>query len=175
MGNFSDLFSDSIFTLHESAIDDSIESDMGEACSAIYPPKWEDCPSCSADSIGAKPSTININGRAIPINATQNCMFCGGQGKIQEEVTESFRGLVYWRIKDPTKWARLSNTQVQISDNYIELVTYKTNIYKIMSSNFIEVALRHQPGKIYRYKLDSEPEPLGFRGKYIICLLRRAG
>ena len=175
VGNFSSIISSALLSLHEEAIDDIIASDIGEDITIYYPPRWIDCADCETDVIGNKPGTININGRPVPINAGNKCQFCGGTGKIQEETTEDIRGLIYWRLSSTTRWAKLFNIQIQIPDNFVELVADKNTLNKILSANFIEVATRHAPAKIYRYKLASEPEPLGFRGKYIICLLQKAG
>lgn len=177
MGDFLDIISDDLLSLHEMGVDDLIESDVGETCVIKYAPVWIDCPSCEVDAIGNKPSSINIYGRRIPLSPGNKCVHCGDTGKIQQEVTENIRALVYWSINKSSRsssWLKVNSTQIQVPNNYIEILTYRTNLHKILKSNFIEVSTREQPGKIYRYKLDGEPEPAGFRGKYIACLLSKA-
>ncbi len=174
MGSFSSLITNSLLSLHEEGIDDIIASDIGEDVRILYPPKWVTCGSCVTDVIGNKPGTFNLNGRNIPIQAGNKCQFCGGDGKIQEETTDDIRGLIYWRITQ-SKWENVFKTQIEVPDGYVELVSKARDLNKVLSANFIEVATRHEPTKIHRYKLASEPKPLGFRGKYTLCLLRKAG
>lgn len=174
MGNFSSIFSDELLSLHEEGIDDMMASDVGETCIIKYPPIWIDCPECEVDAIGNKPSSINIFGKRVPVSHGKKCVHCGDSGKIQQEVSENIRALVYWSY-NKKRWGYVPLTNIQVPEGTVEILIQITDIHKVLKANFIEVGSRLQPGKIYRYKLAGSPEPTGFRLKYAYCLLDKAG
>lgn len=173
MGNFSSIFSDELLSLHEEGIDDMMASDVGETCIIKYPPIWVDCPECEVDAIGNKPSSINIFGKRVPVSHGKKCVQCGDNGKIQQEVSEDMRALVYWSY-NKKRWAKFASTNIQVPEGVVEILIQKTDLAKVLKANFIEVGSRLQPGKIFRYKLAGAPEPTGFRLKYAYCILDKA-
>lgn len=83
-----------IFTLEtttlsivQAALDDLI-TEFGKNCRLVYPPKSIDCTNCDLVIAGAMKVNRWKTGGPMQFPAGAPCPLCGGQGKIQQEVSE---------------------------------------------------------------------------------------
>lgn len=124
-------------------------------CTLYYPPRRVDCADCDTQLLGGTSKNVFQHGGPAPFNNT-GCVYCGGNGYREEEVTDSVRLRVYWNKRDWIKTASVvaPNAEAQVIG---KIVDYP----KIAQAN--EIRLVSQQNEMdARFKLAGEPFYHGF-------------
>lgn len=131
-------------------------------CTVYYPPIKVICTNHPFQTGG----TIYQHGGPAN-NLADGCIYCGGQGYKDQEVTASIRLRIYWNKK---KW--ISAGGVNIADAEVQIIGSITDMTKIVSCDSIELVSeqRNVPSK---YKLLGQPFYHGFnKNRYFVAFLK---
>lgn len=154
----------SIITKYQEVCDFFLSSNIfSRDCKVYYPPIRVVCDSHPFSSTG------NIYQHGGPANnIADGCIYCGGQGYKDQEVSETIRLRIYWNKK---KW--IQGGGINIADADVQVIGALTNLPKIIQADSIEL-VNDQNQLRGSYKLFGTPFYHGFeKNRYFVAHLKQ--
>lgn len=157
-----------IFSSYYEVCDEFLNNNfIGKSCTIVYPPKREDCV-CTLNPQGYGTGNVFSHGGPAP-KAFNDCVYCGGNGYRETEVTETIRLRTYFNKKD---WIKVGN--LAVNDAECMVIGFMSDINKVKNAKHI-LLINEQTTTEFRYILAGEPAPHGFgRSRYFTAFLKRA-
>lgn len=154
-----------VFDKYEEVCDYFLTSnEFSRLCTLYYPAIKVPCDSHPFTSGG----NIYQHGGPAPGGDT-NCVYCGGQGYKEQEVTDTIRLRIYWNKK---KWIAVGG--MVAADAEVQVIGFLSDFNKFIQANSIELV--HQQKQIGgSYKLLGEPFYHGFgKDRYFVAFLKKS-
>jgi hypothetical protein len=163
---------DDIKAIASNAIDDIIDQ-LGKDCQLIYPSIQADCPNCVFDPTTNRSSGIFKTGGPRPFQRGTICPVCRGNGKLDNQATETIRMLCQWNPKQ----FMLAAGNIQIPNSIVETKGYLTDLPKILASRKMILQVPIEPYMRYTFELWGEPIDRGniIQNRYFYALWKRVG
>jgi len=119
-------------------------------CRLYYPPLISNCSSCLSLVSNSFQGNANVHGTNI--DNFDNCSYCGGTGKIEQEVTETIQLICNWQPKN------FKNLFLNVNINQAMLLTKgkMKDFEKVRRSIYMMVQPKLEVLLNNKYKLSSE-------------------
>jgi len=156
---------DSVFEKYKEVCDYFLtNNNFSRSCTLYYPPIRIPC----ADHPFTQDGNIYQHGGPAPIGG-EPCVYCGGAGYKDKEVTDTIRLRIYWNKQ---KWIKAGG--VNIADADVQVIGLISDLPKLIQADSVEL-VNEQKQLGGSYKLYSEPFYHGFgKDKYFVAFLKRA-
>ena len=153
-----------LFDLYNSAMDTFLENDnFSRLCTILYPSVKVPCSQCN---VGGG-NVYSHGGPALAGN--DNCVYCGGVGYKDSEVTDSIRLRIYWNKKN---W--IPNQPGVVSDALVQVIGYARDLPKFLRADSI-LLVSEQKELEQNYRITGDPFYHGFgKNRYFVAYLGRA-
>lgn len=156
-----------IFDKYNEVVDYMLENDnFSRICTLHYPTIKEVCVHC----VGLAGNSVNSNqyGGPAPFNFN-SCVYCGGAGYREKEVTGTIRLRIFWRPRD---WIKSGN--IAMPDATCQVIGKVSDFENFMSAQYI--SLISQEGILEKdYKLSGKPFLHGFgKTRYFVAYMEDA-
>jgi len=139
-------------------------NNFSRSCTLYYPPIRIPC----ADHPFTQDGNIYQHGGPANIGA-EPCVYCGGAGYKDKEVTDSIRLRIYWNKK---QWIKVGGGVA--ADAEVQVIGLIADLPKLIQADSIEL-VSEQKQLAGSYKLHGEPFYHGFgKNKYFVAHLKRA-
>ena len=138
----------SLIRLHEQAVDELIDGELGTVCKLVYPPKHTECPNCLLDPHTNRSSNVYKSGGPVSFTNGTLCPVCYGEGKQTAQQEESIRVRLY---TDPTKWVAMQ-IKVDNPTGIAQLIGYMNDMPKFQRASYIIANSKMQQMKDWRFE-----------------------
>lgn len=162
----------SVKTIIATALDDLI-TELGKDCRLVYPPRWEPCANCVADTTARKSSNRWRNGGPMPFAAGTTCPLCDGQGKLAQENFEVIKFLCAWEPKQ--FFYPIPNLDIRVPFSVIQVKGYLKDLPKVMRADHLVFQQGIEGLLRKRYKLSGEAGDRSniIQGRYFVATMER--
>lgn len=158
----------SLFDKYNETMDYWLESDQwSRICTIFYPARRTTCEACNVGLQGSNSTNIYSHGGPAPFG-NDNCVYCGGNGFKDTEVTDSIRLRIYWNKKN---W--IGGTPASIPQADVQVIGKISDLPKLLQADSIQLV---SEGKSVEqsYRLAGEPFYHGFgKNRYFMAYLNR--
>lgn len=136
-------------------------------CTLYYPPIREQCADCNTAWLGGTSKNVFQAGSPAPFNNV-DCVYCGGNGYREKEVTDNIRLRIYWNKRD---WIKTSS--IVVANAEAQIIGSISDLQKIINAK--EIKLVSEQGSLdTRFKLGGEPFYHGFgKDRYFVAFIIR--
>lgn len=153
-----------IFDKYEEVCDYFLTSnEFSRLCTLYYPPIRIPCD----DHPFTQEGNIYQHGGPAPIGG-EPCVYCGGQGYKDKEVTETIRLRIYWNKR---KWVQTAT--VVAADAEVQVIGLVSDLSKLMQADSVEL-VTEQRNVNAMYRMTGHPFYHGFgKDRYFIAYLKK--
>ena len=156
-----------LFDQYNEVCDYLLENDnFSRICTLIFPAKKVACADCIAFANG---DSSNVYQHGGPATFSYNaCVYCGGTGYKEEEVTDTIRLRIYWSRKD---WVKINT--IVIPQAEVQVIGKVSDLPQLLRANNIKLISEDKNLNSF-FKLSCDPFLHGFgKTRYFVAFLQK--
>ena len=167
------IFSSQQLNAIQSFRDNALKS-LSTVCKIWYVSEWITCPNPECLPVGNLPSMTNIGIHGGPLPTL--CPLCAGNGKIQQEVTDTINLEINWIVRLYGQKQKIDAPNTRLPYDYIEVKGFLSDLPKLQKMVELQAIVGDFPVTNARYRLDSGDGFDSFniiQGRYFMAILER--